>query len=136
MQAAFASQTFMYSIKTFAALSRCQQNAQFLYIVIFRLIFVLLFSLDNSFFLFLSLSVSPSLCMFFVHVYLPFTPNAIKIIFMSLTIHFRIHGKIVESIGMDVRRMVVTLCTILGNGTSSLLPSLFSSIDIQFNANR
>lgn len=71
-----------------------------------------------------------------VRFHMLFTRNAIKIIFMSLTICFRIHGKIVKSIDMDVRWMAVALRAILGNGSSSLLSSLFSSLDIQFNANR
>lgn len=63
-----------------------------------------------------------------VCAHLPFVQ--IKIIFMTLTIRFRIYRKIVKSIGMAILWMVTALRAILGDGSCSVLSSLFSSLDI------
>lgn len=44
--------------------------------------------------------------------------------------------EIFKSGRVAVRRMDIALCTILGDGASSLLPSLLSGAHIQFNVNR
>lgn len=44
--------------------------------------------------------------------------------------------EIFESGRVAVRRMDIALCAILGDGPSSLLPSLLPGAHIQFNANR
>lgn len=48
----------------------------------------------------------------------------------------RSEWKIIKSSFMDVLRMVITLYTVLGDGSSFVFSSLFSGFDIQCNVDR
>lgn len=96
-----------------------------IYVCVLSIVAVTLLSLSFPF------SHSLSILVFVVCVLiwcLPFVQ--IKIIFMTLTIRFRIYRKIVKSIGMAILWMVTALRAILGDGSCSVLSSLFSSLDI------